>query len=512
MKLKIFDDEMIKKWMSENKKFLCFGAGKRLQNLCERTGMEQNITWVADNNPDLWGKTYRLGNEDVPIISPEQMKPAEKNEIFLLTTTYHMQVKEQLENIPGWGLAYYFSSRPDKAYNKLAFIWKRLKPQNKLAFRSGLGSYVEGFDFSDNARVLFDYMIAHNYNKKYKLIWFVHDPDEFREFQNIPNVKFISYQWEKSTNLKENIQYYYHLCTSKYLFLTDTHFWLRYCNKGQIRVNLWHGCGFKDRKTKNGPCGRNYDYMTVTSPLYADIHAEEFGVEREKIIDTGLAKQDLLFQPPKESLTQLLGIKEAGKYVFWLPTFRMAAEGLERLNEYQSDSETGLPIIDTTEKAEKLNCLLAELDISMVIKLHPVQQNSIISHLKLSNIVLLENKDIFAMGLQINTLLSKADALISDYSSVAVDYMLLDRPIAFMLEDVEQYQQSRGFVFENIYDYLPGEELYTYDDLEKFLTDVVEERDSTKEKRRNLIEKMHTHCDGNNCKRILERIGLYEQI
>lgn len=108
----------------------------------------------------------------------------------------------------------------------------------------------------------------------------------------------------------------------------------------------------------------------------------------------------------------------------------------------------------------------------MIIKLHPVQRNSIISHLKLSRISVLENQDIASMGFQINTLLSKADALISDYSSVAVDYMLLDRPLAFMLEDVEQYQESRGFVFDNIHDCLPGAELYTYEDLEGFLADV----------------------------------------
>lgn len=512
MKLKISNDEMVKKWIAEGRSFVCFGAGKKLMNLCKRTGLENSIKWVADNNPDLWGKTYRLGEKDVPVIATDTVKEKRTDEIVLLSTTYYMQIRDQLELITDWEQAYYFPSAADKAYNKFAFIWKRLKPQNKLAFRSGLVRYVKGFDFSDNARVLFDYLIEHGYNKKYKLIWYVHDPEEFRDFWKIPNVKFLSYRWEKSEKLRENIPYYYHLCTSRYLFLTDTHFWLRYCNKGQIRVNLWHGCGFKDRKTKNGPCGSNYDYMTVNSPLYADIHAKEYGVEREKLVDTGLAKQDLLFQPPEGTLSQLLGIPEAKRYVFWLPTFRMAEKGLERLNEYEISSETGLPIIDTMKKAEELNAFLQTVDISLIIKLHPVQRNSIISHMKLSNILLLENQDIAEMGFQINTLLSKADALISDYSSVAVDYMLLDRPIAFMLEDVDQYRESRGFVFENIHDYLPGAELYTYEDLKVFLTEIAQGTDSTKEKRRMLIKKMHSHQDGNSCKRILEVIGLYDEV
>ncbi len=510
MKLKAANDLQIQTWIQQKRTFICFGAGSVLQELCQRTGLEKHIKWIADNNPGLWGSIYEIKGVKIPVKAPEQADFSGK-EIGLLTTTYHMQVKQQVEELSNWNIldrAYYFPSQEDKNYMRFAWLLKRLKPQNKMIFRSGLERYVPGFDFSDNAKALFDYMITQGYDKTYKLIWYVHAPEDYPQLKSMKNVSAVCYEWGKSNSLKENFQYFYHLCTAKYLFFTDTHFWLRYCNKGQVRVNLWHGCGFKDRKGKGGPCGRNYDYMTVVSPLYADIHAKEYGVEREKVIDTGLAKEDLLFQPPKEKLSSLLHVAEAKTYVFWLPTFRMAAEGLERLNEYELDSDTGLPIITTRKKAEQLNCFLEEHDMVMIIKLHPVQRNSIISHLKLSRISVLENQDIASMGFQINTLLSKADALISDYSSVAVDYMLLDRPLAFMLEDVEQYQESRGFVFDNIHDYLPGAELYTYEDLEGFLADVAEGKDSTSEKRKRLIKKMHSHQDGNNCKRILEAVGI----
>ena len=514
MKVKKTDEKQIKKWIEQRKSFVCFGAGNLLKELCKSVDLEKHIKWIVDNNQSLWNKKYKVVEKDIYVLAPNDERILQEEVIVLLTTTYHMQVAEQVEMLKNWKQVkevYYFPTEADKCYNKMAWLWKNLKPQNKIIFRSGLARYVPGFDFSDNAKALFDYMLENEYNKEYKLIWYVHDPKEYSSYDNIKNVKFISYEWEKSKKIKDNIQYFYNLCTAKYLFFTDTHFWLRYCNKAQVRVNLWHGCGFKDRKTKNGPCGRNYDYMTVNSPMYADIHAEEFGVERKKIIDTGLAKQDLLFCPPNEKLCELLHVAEASKYVFWLPTFRMAAEGLERLNEYELDSETGLPIIDTIERAKELNAFLEKQDLTLIIKLHPVQKNSIISHLNLSRISMLENRDIAQMGIQINTLLSKADALISDYSSVAVDYMILDRPIAFILEDVEQYQKSRGFVFENIYDYLPGAELYTYEDLKKFIFEIANNQDSTKEKRRELIKKMHSHQDGNSCSRILKSIGLNKE-
>ena len=432
--------------------------------------------------------------------------------IVLLTTPYYMKARERLRELKNWGgieKAYYFPTDEDKHYNRLRWIWKHLKSQEKIIFRSGLEKYVPGFDFSDNAKALFDYMMAEGYNDRYKLIWFVHKPEDFPQLRNKKNVGLISYEWIHSNKISENIRYFYHLCSARYLFTTDTHFWMRYCNKGQIRINLWHGCGFKDRKNKEGaPHEGNYEYMTVVSPLYADIHAKEYGVKRERVIDTGLAKEDLLFQPPREELDVLLSVTKAKKYVFWLPTFRMAQEGLERLNEYVMDSDTGLPVVNTIEKAERLNRFLEEKDMTLIIKLHPVQRNSAISHLKLSRISVLENREIASMGFQINTLLSRADALISDYSSVAVDYMILDRPMAFMLEDVEQYGESRGFVFDNIHDYLPGEELYTYEDLEQFLTDIAMDRDPGSGKRKELIKKMHSHQDGNNCKRILEAVGI----
>ena len=33
-------------------------------------------------------------------------------------------------------------------------------------------------DFTDNGRALFDYMVANGYNRKYELVWLVHDPSK----------------------------------------------------------------------------------------------------------------------------------------------------------------------------------------------------------------------------------------------------------------------------------------------------------------------------------------------
>ena len=38
-------------------------------------------------------------------------------------------------------------------------------------------------DFTDNGRALFDYLIENGYNKKYEMVWLVHDPSKYKEYQ-----------------------------------------------------------------------------------------------------------------------------------------------------------------------------------------------------------------------------------------------------------------------------------------------------------------------------------------
>lgn len=113
----------------------------------------------------------------------------------------------------------------------------------------------------------------------------------------------------------------------------------------------------------------------------------------------------------------------------------------------------------------------------------------------LTHILFVENRQLFDQGIQINELLAGADALISDYSSAAVDYLVLNQPIAFLLEDVEEYENSRGFVFENIRDWLPGEEVYDADGFYRFVADVAGGVDSSRPKREEIRAKMHAFAD-----------------
>lgn len=515
MNLKPFSDKRIERWIREGKKFYCFGAGAKLRLLCEKIeDFDKQIVCIADNNQKLWGTFFTTGARDIKIEDPSLISPSTNNYIVLFTTSFFREVSEQLEKSDIWRnvkTAYFFPQKVEVYFQRWYWFFSRLKVQEKIIFRSGNYQYVPGWDYTDNAKALFDYMIAEGYSKKYKMIWMVHDPKEFPEINKVDNTTAISYEWMENGNLIQKLRYFYHLRTAKYLFFTDAMYWTRFCGKEQIRVNLWHGNGFKAKKNKKGN-SLNYffDYTTVSGPLYLDLHAEYFGCDRNKVYDTGLAKEDLLFLPPEKSIGEILNIPHSKKYIFWLPTFRVTIQELKNLNEYELDSETGLPILLKMTYVKELNDLLAKHDMFLIIKLHPIQESSAVRNMNYSNIKVMTHAEVAGTGYQINTLLACADALISDFSSVAVDYVLRDKPLAFVLEDIELYNESRGFVFEPLQDYLPGKELYSFEDMKTFLADVAMGVDSSKEKRHKLLPQMHSHQDGNSRRRILELIGLKE--
>lgn len=519
IKLKPLNERKLKKWINEERDFYCFGAGKKLEKLCNTVrGFEKRIVFVADGNPNIQGKVFETDRRNLEIHATDDFRLGEKTDknsyVIIISSSFFREIAKNLEELPdGKNIkrAYYYPQKDENIYNSFHWLFSKLKPRNKIIFRSGNAVYIQGWDFNDNSKALYDYMVEHGYNNHWKMIWLVKYPEDFPELHHLRNIKAISYDLEKTGNPIKRLLYFYHLCTAKYLFFTDAMYWTRFCNPGQIRVNLWHGNGFKLKKSKDGrPLDPFFDYTTVSGPAYVKLHSEMFGSSVDKVLDTGYAKDDLLFEPPKEHLDEILKINKEEKYVFWLPTFRSTISGLKRLNEYKLESETGLPILTTIKQAEELNGILASLHIFLVIKIHYAQRIADVALLNLSNIKVLVQEDIERTRYQINSLLALSDALISDFSSVAVDYMLLDRPIAFTLDDENLYQESRGFVFEDLHSNLPGTTIFSYEDFVRFFQAIAQGDDPDKEKRHKLMSKMHSHQDGCIRQRILERIGLRE--
>ncbi len=500
------------------KKICCIEASRSyLEEFCEAYDVLKFIEIIIDNNEKKQGM-LQLQGRDIPVCGMEKwselMDMTQAAEyVFVITGDYF---REHFDFLAGqevirdnFRTIYYFANRETEYEEAFREMYKDAPLENIIIFRSGphITSYIKGMDFTDNARALFEYMLANGYNRKYELVWLVKEPSEFERYSSYDNVSFLPLEWSVSECFSERQQYYRVLCLAKYIFFTDAYGIARNSRRDQVRVQLWHGCGFKTRLNFQ-PCEKRYEYTTVTSDLYAEVHSRVFGLRKNQMLVTGCAKQDWLFQSHPSKYRERLSLPEAKKYIYWLPTYRMAADSLSQSDGYEVNPETGFPIVDTMEKMQCLNELLKECQMVLVIKLHPYQSIDRIQQFCFSNIVLLDNQQLFARDIQINQLLGDADALISDYSSVAVDFMLLDRPMAFMLDDVQEYTDSRGFVFGDVRAYLPGAEVYSFGDLQEFVEEVAQGVDSSRAKRHDLMKVMNKYQDGNNCRRILEALQI----
>ncbi|MBR5636947.1 MAG: CDP-glycerol glycerophosphotransferase family protein, partial [Pseudobutyrivibrio sp.] len=382
--------------------------------------------------------------------------------------------------------------------------------KDMIIFRSGphASAYVKGTDFSDNARAVFEYMLSVGLNKKYELVWLVKNPEDY---QNVAdeneNVRFLSFDWSVTENKAKRNEYYEALCLAKYIFFTDAYGFCRNARKDQIRIQLWHGCGFKTR-VNFVRCENRYEFMPVISDKYADIHQRIYGLREDQVLVTGYPKEDYIYHP-LDNWRELLGIKKASKYIFWLPTFRKTdVANLSEIDMYKLSGDTGLPVVKNIEDLEELDKYLQERDIVLILKLHPFQDSSLIKIGKCTNIVFIDNNALVKNDIQINEILGYADALISDYSSVAIDYLMLDRPIAFAIEDIGEYENARGFVFEPIRDWLPGVEVMTFEDFWNFIVEIAEGKDSSKDKRKRILDQLHKFRDDKSCERLVKVLGI----
>lgn len=483
-----------------------------LEEFCQKYDVLEQISCIADTNSRNLGQ-FVFHEKEIEVVYISYLLRMNLEETaIVITSDYYREVYENIVAAFGTDIpditVYYFVNRETAYEESYRDRYADAPLENIIIFRSGphASSYVKGMDFGDNARALFEYALEIGLNRTYELVWFVKNPEDYNRYATVEHVCFLAYDWSVSEKQTERDVYYRALCLAKYLFFTDAYGFARNCRKDQIRVQLWHGCGFKTR-VNFVRCEKRYEYTTVISDLYADIHADIYGLRKDQVLVTGYAKQDWLFHARREDISKLQ-IPDASKYIFWLPTFRSTERKLEQLNEYVLESETGLPIVNTRKQLEALDALLAEKDIVLIIKLHPFQDRNEVFCDGYRNIHLIENGDLVEEDIPINRLLGQADALISDYSSAAVDFMLLDRPIAFMLEDVEEYEKSRGFVFDNIREWLPGAEIFAFEDVCDFVRQVAAGQDLTAQKRRLLKEKMHCFGDDQSCRRILEALQI----
>lgn len=355
-----------------------------------------------------------------------------------------------------------------------------------------------------NARVLFNELIRRGYNKKYRVSCLTADVSYY-DRDNFENVDFYLFDGKDGAASPKALKA---IAESEYLFYCKNYYYppkLR--RKNQVRVNLWHGNGYKASKPLPRNLNQPFDYALVTGPLFVESKAKFWNCPAEKILCCGYPRYDFMKHPvDKAELAELLPEfrDEGKKLIMWLPTFRDVP------GSYVFYSSLGGKDLLNDPKALDLDVLDQYCEknrVVMLIKAHPGVEDLSLALGARSNIRKITDQQLKERGIELNSLMAYADALITDYSSAAVDFLLLNRPLGFVLSDFEEYKKNRGFIFEDPLAYMPGEKIRSFSDLLFFVTAVADGKDDWREAREKLLPLMHTNTE--NCtEALLQAIGM----
>lgn len=353
-------------------------------------------------------------------------------------------------------------------------------------------------DFTDNTKKVFDRLIENKVNNKYRIIWFVNNSKQFKNIK-MKNVKFLSV-FSQNT-IMEKIKKTYYMYSAK--IIIDCNKYIPKVRKNQFRLHLCHGTPLKK---VDGYCKAigDTDYILEIGKFFRKIDSKYFDKNEKCFLDLGFPRNDELLDENtiKDIFPEYIG----KKIIVWLPTYRKHKGNNEKYKE--SQLKYGLPAINTENDLKRIDNILKQKNIIILIKLHPAQDARVIKAFECNNIKLITDEKLIKKEINLYKLLAASDALITDYSSVYYDYLLTKKPIGLAISDIEEYKENVGFV-QDYYELAKGEYIYNSNDIIKFIENVAVGDDKYFDERMKCLKLYHTHCDNKSSERVYEFIKKY---
>jgi CDP-ribitol ribitolphosphotransferase len=182
-------------------------------------------------------------------------------------------------------------------------------------------------------------------------------------------------------------------------------------------IDVWHGIPFKGFVPEDFQLQQRYHEVWVSSPLLKSIYEQQFKFAPEKVIDMGYARADKLFRGelPANSYRRQAAMFETHKLVLYAPTWQQDHQGHE-----------SFPFGESQESfIEALSQVCSRHSATLVIRSH---LNARISEKAFDNVLYCPMKTFP----DTEGLLQETDVLICDWSSIAFDYLALNRPAIFV--------------------------------------------------------------------------------
>lgn len=378
-----------------------------------------------------------------------------------------------------------------------------IKLMNWLTPKSGdLWVFESHPDFVGNSRVFFDYLRTKEI--RLRLVWFVQS-SEAAETLRKQGVEAIP---------RHSLAAWWTFIRADTFVLTHGRFDSPRVARQRV-INFSHGMPLKSIENflpsrlrhqalvKRQLRTASRDLMVATSGLTRALLAAAFDLPPRQVVVNGQPRTDRLFEVSEEAqrwLSFKTGTIPGNKYIFMLPTYRQGGRIL--------DGQKIFHVFDDERGWSELHKVLESAAAHAFIKLHPSEPDCVTPPSNLNRIHLVTDNELFHGGLDLYDLLGAADVLVTDYSSVYIDFLMLNRPIVFFAPDRAEYGEIRNFLIEPYEFWTPGPKVDRISDLALELGELLGGRDRYNKHREQLLPIFHTFVDGNASARIASMLAL----
>lgn len=324
--------------------------------------------------------------------------------------------------------------------------------------------------------------------KGYKFTWVKEAGLEIpTDVMNDPNVTFVEYA---------SIAYAEALLTAKILICNSNLSPFYTPKEGQIFISTWHGIPLKtlgyntrDKLTSvynTQRCFNTSDILPSSSVFYTDNVIKAYGAGNlapQSIQYIGSPRIDLILNTYPNDVLKHIDIPKGKRVALYAPTWRGF---IGSVNDDISDQIAFI---------EKMHEELGER-YELFVSLHHLTEKALGPKVESLNLRKIPK------SIDINQFMVVCDLLISDYSSIFIDYLVLDKPTLLYIPDLEKYTIERGLILD--VKNLPVNLCYDLESLHIILSDL-----KSPSQFNTYVDFMKTYLpyeDGKASKRLLELI------
>lgn len=301
------------------------------------------------------------------------------------------------------------------------------------------------------------------------------------------------------------------------LLFSDFHpFSINYWLSGGLRrINLWHGLPLKkilydsiatkkDNWLYNSKGLKRFghfffspghfvlgDYVLTADKFWLKIYASSFRKNEDKIIISGVPRNDVLISKIKgseigtdaDALLKMRQNYERGiKNVLYVPTFRDRKEGVPFLEDLNFNG---------------LFSFLSQERVHLFAKFHHGAKGGVMKN---------ENVTWVKSEADPYPLFQYTDVMITDYSSIYMDFLSTEKPIVFFAYDLQDYLSNKREMYFDYNEFTPGEKAFSVEELKDVLEKVCSGKDDFYMKRKDFSNKIFKSYKELSCPKLFSYI------